>query len=309
MRVLVGVMYCIENEFNSCIQSIKEQSHIPIDYFVIKNLPNKDAHDLLYRTFMERARECDLFLKIDADMVFASSEVVKNIVKRFHDNVLIEHMQFAVHDYFTDRLVYGLNVFRSNVTWERSSEKYFVDIPTKKLKKLNFKERIDDLVPAAFHCPNPSDFQSFHFGLHKMAKIFQNGDRTWNPGLAISHANNIRAIYLNFSKINSDKHYFSLLGALWAFSNNINHTHVDFNSIETKRGFEHMIAANRAEMIILIQEWIDKYNLKCEVNYNTVCRLKYKSKLKCILYKSTHLINKVLFKIKRKILSFINTYI
>lgn len=52
MRLFVGTLYTIENEFDECVASIALQSYRNFQHFVFRNLPNKEAHDALYSAFM-----------------------------------------------------------------------------------------------------------------------------------------------------------------------------------------------------------------------------------------------------------------
>ena len=62
MRILIGILHTIENEFPQCIEAIKNQTYQNFDYFVVENIPNKEAHDTLYRRFMDSADNYELFI-------------------------------------------------------------------------------------------------------------------------------------------------------------------------------------------------------------------------------------------------------
>ena len=86
MRILVGTLYTIENEFDECVASINRQSHSDFEHFILENLPNKHAHDTLYRTFMERSGDFVLLIKVDADMVIEDEDLFAKIVDKFRVN-------------------------------------------------------------------------------------------------------------------------------------------------------------------------------------------------------------------------------
>ena len=75
------------------------------------------------------------------------------------------------------------------VKWGYSSEDIFVDAILQK----SFKHQYDDgsLAPAAFHCPNPSPFQCYHFGIHKAVKCLQFGKTTFRKQASKNHLETI----------------------------------------------------------------------------------------------------------------------
>jgi hypothetical protein len=175
MRILVGTLYTIENEFDDCCKSIRNQTYKNYDHLIIKNLPKKEAHDTLYQTFVDKSDEYDLLVKIDADMVLCRNDLFDRIVEKFTHETELDLLLIAVHDFFTDGPVIGMNVFRKTVRWEKNKNDLITDrayLP----ETIRRKEKdYDTLAPAALHCPNPSPYQSFHFGFHRGMKAFRGG--------------------------------------------------------------------------------------------------------------------------------------
>lgn len=170
-RVLVGTLYCGENEFKALEASLQEQTYSHWEHIVYKNLPNKEAHDRLYRTFMEEQDDFDLFLKLDADMVFRTSEGLRRIVDLFWETDELDHLTLAVRDWYSDSLIEGLHTFSDRVRWDTGDESRFVDpsptIPGQKRKLWSAP------APVVDHSPDPSPFQSFRFGVHRGLKVLQ----------------------------------------------------------------------------------------------------------------------------------------
>jgi hypothetical protein len=81
MRILAGTLYTIENEFEDCCRSIRNQTYKNYDHLVIRNLPKKEAHNNLYQAFVDEADRYDLLVKIDADMVLCDENLFERIVK------------------------------------------------------------------------------------------------------------------------------------------------------------------------------------------------------------------------------------
>jgi hypothetical protein len=227
MKILIGVMYCIENEYEQCLESIKRQSYRHHDYFVVEKLPNKEAHDTLYSTFMKRAEDYDFFIKIDADMVLVKDSFFEDIIAYFSKHPDVDDLQIAVHDFFCDRLIYGLHVYSSRMVWEIKDEKLFVDrcIDSNLYKQVN---DCSQLAPAAWHCPNPSHFQAYHFGLHKAVKVTQRGQAALNYNAAFDHWDNLISLIQNFRAQQTLPLAFAIIGAYEAIRQGFSAKNVDF---------------------------------------------------------------------------------
>ena len=49
MKIYVGTLYSGENEFEECVAAIQNQTYKNYDHFVIRDLPNKEAHVTLFK--------------------------------------------------------------------------------------------------------------------------------------------------------------------------------------------------------------------------------------------------------------------
>jgi hypothetical protein len=107
MKLLVGTLYTIENEFEQCCAAIDRQTYDHFDLVVIRNLPNKKAHEALYGTFMGEGEKYDLLVTVDGDMVIEDRHLFRNIVRRFESDSELDLLLIAVHDFFTDGLFIG----------------------------------------------------------------------------------------------------------------------------------------------------------------------------------------------------------
>lgn len=171
MRVLIGTLYSGENEFEQSKRSLRRQIHANWEQVVFKHLPNREAHDRLYRTFMERADDFDLFVKLDADMVFRSKRSLRTLVNLFKSQPELDHALLAVRDWASDTLIMGLHAYSSRAVWTPSDEELFVDhSPSVPGKRLTTTEAPAPLVD---HSPDPSPFQAFRFGVHRALKVVQ----------------------------------------------------------------------------------------------------------------------------------------
>jgi len=235
MRFYVGTLHTIENEFEDCVAAIRRQTHPDFEHFVFSGLGNEESHAALYGDFASKRDRFDLMVKIDADMVLRSDELLANIAERFRDPKL-KMLSIAVHDWYTDRLISGLNAYRNDVVWRGDAGKLFVDNVKVETAARKWD---DDLAPAADHCPDPSPFQAFHFGLHKAMKVIQpqtrDSDRLhWRMR---EHWDNLVQTERHLER-NGDRRLALVgLAAEFVFSGCFVPEHVSYDHPEPKRSF------------------------------------------------------------------------
>ena len=170
-KVLIGTLYSGENEIEELKRSIQSQEYVKWDHFVLKYLPNKEAHDTLYKEFMAKADEYDLFIKLDADMVFKTSKALNKVVELFRSKPNLDHAILVVDDWYTDLLIEGIHIFSNRCVWKESNETRFVDYNPQIPGELEIYE--SEPAPIVDHSPNPSERQAFRFGLHRALKVIQ----------------------------------------------------------------------------------------------------------------------------------------
>ena len=163
--VLVLTMNSGEGEYERCCETLQRQRNCRWEQRVFKNLPNEEAHRRLYATVMSESDNFDLFLKLDADMVLADSEVLTDLVRVFQARPQLDHLVVAVSDWMTDSKIIGAHLFSRRVVWREHSETLYVDPdPEYPGEKLTLHNPARDLI---HHACNPSPFQAFHFGAHR----------------------------------------------------------------------------------------------------------------------------------------------
>jgi len=168
---LVGMLFCGENERAQAVAALERQELESWDLFVLENLPNKAAHDALYGEFMARAADYDFFLKLDADMVFRHERGLTTIRDLFAADPGLEGMMFDVHDWYSDYLTPGLQVFRSSVRWAPHADPLMVDpMPRMTGRAVRVTKAP---APLVVHSPDPSPLQAFRFGVHRAMKMLQ----------------------------------------------------------------------------------------------------------------------------------------
>lgn len=163
--ILVLTMYSGEGEFDRCRRSLESQIYTAWEHRTFENLPDAEAHALLYRTIMAENQKYDLFFKLDADMVLADSEVLSDLVRVFADWPDLDHLVVAVTDWMTDNYMIGAHLFSNRVWWRHHDETLYVDPdPTFPGQKLIIERPSRDLV---LHSDDPTPLQAFHFGAHR----------------------------------------------------------------------------------------------------------------------------------------------
>lgn len=228
-KILIGTLYSLENELTECRASIERQTYKDYEHFILRGLPDKDAHDKLYKTFMDQADQFDLFLKLDADMVIENENLLQQVADKFKKNPNMHILTIPVHDYFTDSLIIGMHTYRNTVKWPERINDVFTDdhiVPKDKVI-LDFNE----LAPAAIHCKNPSPFQSFHFGLHRGVKLkVALKDYKKRHAHLKTHINQIELIWINFLRTDDIRIGFAALGAELALRGDFKSEHINYSN-------------------------------------------------------------------------------
>lgn len=203
-KILVGLLYSGENEYEDCIASIKSQTYSDYDLFKFEFLPKLEAHSRLYHSFLDQKDSYDLLIKIDADMVLTRPELFQQIVDKFTQNPGMDVLGIAIWDFFSGGYINGLNSYRNTVSWELNPDNVNADVVVVEPGKYIFDQ--SELAPAAFHCKNPSKLQAFHFGVHRAIKVFA-------PRHSTSHWQLLEKTWQNFLKTSDVRIGLAILGA------------------------------------------------------------------------------------------------
>lgn len=167
-KVLVGVLYCGEADYEECMAAIQAQTGVEVEVVVIRDRPNKTAHEELYEAFMKRAEAVDFFAKIDADMIVREKDFLAKVGRLFEATPKARMVTVPVLDYFSGKLIRGLNCFRHDVTWSKSWDAVFVDREPVGQREVLIAHH---LAPAALHCFRVGGFHSYHYGIHRGLKM------------------------------------------------------------------------------------------------------------------------------------------
>lgn len=203
-RVFFGTMYSNEAEFEESKSSVLSQTGLSvIEHATIFDLPEKEAHNTLWREWEERKHAFDLFVKIDADTVLRSHDSISRVWELFAADINVTGAQLRLHDYFTNDLIAGLNFFTPVVNFSTSPDLYCDRVDTNHNVVLK-GDIVSHLEPIGFHCKNPNAMQSFHFGLHRMLK---------------NQVTTLKKVWANWQIYHDSAREFALVGAAAAAFN------------------------------------------------------------------------------------------
>lgn len=198
-------------------RQLAAQTFRDFEHEVISGLPNQAAHDLLYRTIMDRGSSFDLFLKVDADMTLRADTSLADAVAATDRHPDVQHFVFRIWDHFTEEETLAVHMFRAGVRWGAITDRLFVDPDPPHVRQLLWEG-----PPAPFvnHGEIVSDFECFSFGVHKFLKVAQR-DRPPSeiPRKAhkyYRHMRNCARIRDLYKQTRARRHLLALTGILWA---------------------------------------------------------------------------------------------
>ena len=247
MKILVGILYTVENEYERCIASIKSQNLVNYKIYEIKSKPKNVAHDFLYKYFVNHANQYDLLIKIDADMVIEDKKLFYKIVNEFKANKHLDHLNIPTFDHFTDFNYGGVNVYRNTVRWNNNKDNYFTDrVHKNETIRESKKWRVPEETPLIHHCPNPSNYQAFHFGVHRAVKAFQFGR---------AHKKYQNLHWIMFSNVKRNyfiykdrKYLLALAGAVCAISEKLKDSDINYNNKRIYKIYQEINRRNDDEL-------------------------------------------------------------
>ena len=167
-RVLVGILWSGEPQLPRAMRSLLSQVDVEIGYFVVAGRSKGDAHNLLYGLFTQHGQSYEALVKLDADMILEDPTVVSRAVDYLRRHPEISFLMVPVFDEFTQWDIVGMHIYRPSVRWESRSDQYFTD-ENDVAQAARAVDRLG-LDIAVLHSPEPTDFQAFHYGVHRGVK-------------------------------------------------------------------------------------------------------------------------------------------
>lgn len=251
MKILVGTLYSGENEFEECKSSIRAQTFSNYDHIIIENLPNKEAHVTLFKSFIENSHEYDLLIKVDADTVLLRNTFFQEVVEQMNTNPWLDVFCVGIADFFTGLIINGIATYRNTIRWNFADTSMFVDIPLVSSDHYLYDGSV--LAPAAIHCKNPTPFHAFHFGVHRGLKSIQRIHST-------SHWKVMRSVQENFNLTGDNRMGLAVLGSELVYAGKFRKGDVDYTNSKIKEVFSQFESLSTTELIQKIQQF-QKCNL------------------------------------------------
>ena len=242
---LILTLYSGENEYDRCRDSVREQCGVRFEHVVFEHLPNKQAHERLYETVMQRAAEFALCVKLDADTVLVDDGIIRRIVEFFAVRPELDHAQFELVDFLSDGPLWGMHVFSPRVRWQRNDEDLFVD-PDPVVPGLRLVVRGER--PVAHHSPDPSPYQAFHFGVHRALKAFQPGRRAFNHDQARKQWGLLTRVWDHFESGRDPRPGFAVLGADLVWTGQLTSAGSVWDDPSLRSAFDEHAALGAAEL-------------------------------------------------------------
>lgn len=237
-RILVLTLASGEKEFERCKASLASQLYTNWDHRIFENLPNREAHKRLYTTIMENREAYDIFLKLDADMLFAGPMVLTRFVNRFKTKLDLDHFVVACDDFMTGKQIIGVHAYSNRVHWEENVEGLFLDP-----NPICPGRRVVDRRPSKtwfLHSPDPSEFQAFHFGAHRALKLAQR-DRSMEEKRTEAFEtqwNVLQNVWEQFTLHGDRRHALALLAAHRVIDGDLASDVHDYTSTSLTKAFD-----------------------------------------------------------------------
>ena len=218
IKVKIITLYCGENEFDMCVEMANSQRcAFSFEQVFIKNKANAEAHNELYKIIMDQANNFDYFVKLDADMVFNGEESLQQIITMAIESGA-DVFSIPVHDYMTDSMIWGLNVYKSGVKWLLGTDDLFTDQQRLDGAYVAAKKSLLESESLVSHAENPSDFQAFIFGIHRAAKVVQVETDKFLLGHAWGQLNTLFKVVNAYKKYGDEKRALAIIGAYFTLN-------------------------------------------------------------------------------------------
>jgi len=252
-EVLVLTLHSGENEFAASKRSLDHQTYKRWTHKVFSDLGSVESHRALYGEIMANSGRYHIFVKFDADMVFADENVLADIVKQFNADPQLDQFIVACNDWMTGKQIIGVHAFSNRVTWEQSAEGLFVDPSPKRPGKRVIMENPDRIF--FHHSPDPSPFQAFHFGAHRGLKLTQRfrSYEDKRSDAMISQWDVFFSVWSRFVETGDQRLGLALVACHLVISDELGDGAQDYKDAELHESFQKYASVSSAEMLSLLQ--------------------------------------------------------
>lgn len=202
-KILVGTLSCGEAEASLCCEQVAIQTSVNVQHVLFENLTELEAHRQLFTLWNRERSNYDLFVKIDADTILNSHDALIRAWSFFEKNDDVTAIQVGLFDFFTQKMIAGLNMFRPSVHFDLPQDRLFCDrVEEKGHRQLLTIEDTKSLYPIADHCRFPSERQAFHFGYRRWAKgqitIIEDLLQAWQADPNVGRLWALSGVYIAF---------------------------------------------------------------------------------------------------------------
>lgn len=128
--VLVGLLHVGEPSVPRVREYIRAQVDVDVELLEVAHLPERQAHERLFRAFDGADSTYDALVKVDADMELVEPRLLQAIGLLMRRNPDLDHLVLGVDDWFTGRRIIGMNAWRRGVRWTSPPPELFTDLPT-----------------------------------------------------------------------------------------------------------------------------------------------------------------------------------
>ncbi len=174
-RVVVGVLSSGEPSLESALGSIAAQRSVDVELIHISDQPQWEAHAQLFARFNEQTAECDLLVKVDADMNIVHPRLIWSIGSMFNTFEDVDLIPVMVDDWLSGSRIWGMNAWRGGVEWTDTPPDLFPDRAPNTVRRA--LEPIDVGIPLVLHATDPSPRQALRYGAHRALKAKELGTK------------------------------------------------------------------------------------------------------------------------------------
>ena len=166
--VLVGMLHVGEPSVPRVRELIVSQMDVDVELLEIAHLPEREAHERLYRTFDAADPKFDAVVKVDADMELVEPRLLHAIGMLFRRHPSLDYLLIGVDDWFSGQRIHGMTAWRQGIRWTSPPPELFTDLPTNTART---ELKLVDVGRAlVLHAADPTDEQAVRYGLHRGLK-------------------------------------------------------------------------------------------------------------------------------------------
>ena len=164
---VVCTMHCDEPDFEHCVRSIAQQKNVNIKHIVVDNLPEVEAHNVVYRTFND-ADPSWIRAKIDADVTLIDEHILERVAQDLSLRPHAAGLMPAVYDRLTDSHINaGIMFYTSAARFRHQSDPLKCD---RNVLEPNVEASILDWYCVGRHMQYANELTAFRYGFHRGLK-------------------------------------------------------------------------------------------------------------------------------------------